>query len=78
MGFVNYEVGWVQMGLIFSKHRILDRFLHQFAAVDGGIAVAGVVEGGRSYKDEMGVFYLRMWCKNDDHGIIGGGGEGGR
>ena len=27
MGISNYEVGWVQMGLIFSKHRILDRFL---------------------------------------------------
>lgn len=60
MGFVSYEVGWVQKGLIFSKHRILDRFLHHSLAVTVVYGGGGVLVDIRKYKEEMDICEWRL------------------
>ncbi|PWA98710.1 hypothetical protein CTI12_AA015680 [Artemisia annua] len=63
MGISSYEVGWVQMGLIFSKHRILDRFLLRCLVLEIVVEVEDGDTGGNG----------RWWCKKCD---LGGGGGG--
>ncbi|PWA70485.1 chromatin remodeling 1 [Artemisia annua] len=45
LAMVNYEVGLVQKGLIFSPHRILGRFRLPVAAVGGAAVVLAVAVG---------------------------------